>query len=133
MRLTAELTRQLAADSDLSYSDYLVLVALTGEGTGRLRSWELARDLGWEKSRLSHHLTRMVERGLVRKQACTTDRRGGYIAVTALGRRQIAAAAPAHVAAVRGLFLDHVTDQQLRALADVAEKVLAVLAAETPE
>jgi DNA-binding MarR family transcriptional regulator len=69
----------------------------------------------------------------VRKQACTTDRRGGYIAVTALGRRQIAAAAPGHVAAVRGLFLDHVTDQQLRALAEVAEKVLAVLAAETLE
>lgn len=127
MRLTAALARQLAADSDLSYSDYLVLVALTDARQGRLRSWELARDLGWEKSRLSHHVTRMVERGLVRKQACATDRRGGYVVVTAFGRRQIAAAAPGHVRAVRTLFLDHVTDDQLEAVAAASENVLAAL------
>ena len=131
MRLTAELARQLAADSELSYSDYLVLIALTGEDQGRLRSWELGRDLGWETSRVSHHVTRMVERGLVRKQACTTDRRGGYVVVTALGRRQIAAAAPGHVRAVRKLFLDHVTSDELAAVTAVSEKVLAVLDADT--
>jgi len=132
MRLTAELARRLAADSDLSYSDYLVLVALTGEQQGRLRSSALARDLGWEKSRVSHHVTRMVERGLVRKQACRTDRRGGYVVVTAFGRRQIAGAAPGHVRAVRTLFLDHVTGEQLQAVAAVSESVLASLAATTP-
>lgn len=125
MRLTAELARRLAADSDLSYSDYLVLVALTEAEQGRLRAWELGRDLGWEKSRLSHHVTRMVERGLVRKQACTTDRRGGYVVVTALGRRRIAVAAPGHVRAVRSLFLDHVTAEQLEAIASAAHNVLA--------
>lgn len=133
MRLTAELARRLAADSDLSYSDYLVLVALTGEEQGRLRPWELARDLGWEKSRVSHHVTRMVERGLVRKQACTTDRRGGYVVVTALGRRQIAGAAPGHVRAVRSVFLDHVTGEQLEAIAAASEHVLAALADTMPE
>lgn len=128
MRLTAELAKQLALDSDLSYSDYLVLVALTREAQGRLRAWELVRDLGWEKSRVSHHVTRMVERGLVRKQACTTDRRGGFVVVTARGRRQIAAAAPGHVRAVRRLFLDHVTGEQLKAIATAAQNVLAAFA-----
>lgn len=133
MRLTAELARRLAVDSELSYSDYLVLVALTGEQQGRLRSWELARDLGWEKSRVSHHVTRMVERDLLRRRACTTDRRGGYVAVTAFGRRQIAAAAAGHVRAVRSLFLDHVTGEELEAIAAASEKVIAVLSAELLE
>ena len=127
MRLTAELARRLSVESDLSYSDYLVLVALTGEEQGRLRAGDLARDLGWEKSRLSHHVARMVERGLVRKQACTTDRRGGFVVVTALGRRRIAAAAPGHVRAVRSLFLDHVTGEQLDALAEASDRVLDAL------
>ena len=52
LRLTAALARQLAAESCLSYQDYLVLVALTGQPDGRLRLFELGRILGWEKSRL---------------------------------------------------------------------------------
>lgn len=79
----------------------------------------------------SHHVSRMVERRLVRKQACFTDRRGGYVAVTARGRRHIAAAALAHVAAVRRLFLDPVTSEQLEAFASVAENVLTALSAES--
>ena len=63
MRLEGELARQLAADSGLSYPDYLVLVALTDRADGRLRPFELAGVLGWEKSRLSHHLSRMADRG----------------------------------------------------------------------
>ena len=67
MRLEGELARQLAADSGLSYPDYLVLVALTDRPDGRMRLFELAGVLGWEKSRLSHHVARMATRGLVKK------------------------------------------------------------------
>jgi hypothetical protein len=52
MRLTGELARQLAADSGLSYQDYLVLVALTDPPDGRLRLFELGELLGWEKKPL---------------------------------------------------------------------------------
>jgi hypothetical protein len=58
MRLEGALARQLASDSDLSYPDYLVLVALTDRPDGRMRLFELAEVLGWEKSRLSHHVAR---------------------------------------------------------------------------
>ena len=75
MRLEGELARQLAADSGLSYPDYLVLVALTDRPDGRMRLFELAGVLGWEKSRLSHHVGRMADRGLVRKEKCDSDRR----------------------------------------------------------
>ncbi|MFZ6003243.1 MAG: MarR family winged helix-turn-helix transcriptional regulator [Actinomycetota bacterium] len=125
MRLEGELARQLAVDSGLSYPDYLVLVALTDQPDGRMRLFELAGVLGWEKSRASHHVGRMVERGLVKKQRCASDRRGFYVVVTPRGRREIEVATPGHVAEVRRLFVDRLTPEQLDALGDAAEVVLA--------
>lgn len=127
MRLDAELARQLAADSRLSYPDYLVLVALTDSTDGRLRLFELVEVLGWEKSRASHQVARMAARGLVTKKKCDSDLRGAYVVITALGRREIAAAAPGHVAAVRRLFVDVLTPEQIAAVGDAAETILASL------
>lgn len=127
MRLEGELARQLASESALSYPDYLVLVALTDAPGGRLRLFELAQVLGWEKSRLSHHVARMAGRGLVRKEPCHSDRRGAIVVVTAHGRREIEAAAPGHAAAVRRLFVDRLSPVQLDAVAEAAETVLAAV------
>ena len=125
MRLDGALARQLASDSGLSYPDYLVLVALTDRPDGTMRLFELAGVLGWEKSRLSHHVARMDGRGLVKKERCDTDRRGAYVVVTERGRREIEAAAPGHVAAVRRLFVDRLTPAQLEAVGDAAAAVRA--------
>ena len=130
MRLDGELARQLATESGLSYQDYTVLVALTAQPEGRMRAFELGAVLGWEKSRLSHHVQRMAERGLVKKEKCGLDRRGSFVSVTAKGRKEIEAAAPGHVAAVRRLFIDHLTGDQLDAIADVAKAVLEALEAD---
>lgn len=124
LRLDGELARQLAADSELSYADYLVLVALTYRLDGTMRVFELAETLGWEKSRVSHQVIRMTERGLVTKKKCDSDRRGAYVAVTRRGRRELEAAAPGHLRAVRRLFIDRLTPQQLASIAEVAEGVL---------
>jgi DNA-binding MarR family transcriptional regulator len=125
MRLEGALARQLATDSGLSYPDYQVLVALTDRVDGRLRLFELAEVLGWEKSRLSHHIARMERRGLVTKERCDSDGRGAFAVVTDQGRAEIEAAAPGHVAEVRRLFIDHLTPAQLDTLADITEAVLA--------
>lgn len=127
MRLEGELARQLALDSGLSYPDYVVLVALTGSPDGQLRLFELGDVLGWEKSRLSHHIARMAARDLVAKVKCDADRRGAFVAVTEAGRRAIEAAAPGHVATVRRLFVDRLTPSQLDVIAGAAETVLAAL------
>ena len=129
LRLDFELARRLAAESGLSYPDYTVLVALTAQPDGRLRASALARTLGWEKSRLSHHITRMAARGLVDRAPCPTDRRGAFVVVTPLGRKEIAAAAPGHVQAVRDLFVDHLTARQIDAVGEAAAVVLAALEA----
>lgn len=130
MRLTGRLARDLAASSDLSYPDYVVLVALTDRPDGRMRLFELGAALGWEKSRLSHHVARMAERGLVAKERCGDDRRGAYVVVTRRGRQAIAAAAPRHLEAVRRLFIDRLTPRQLETIGTAAEAVLAGLSEE---
>ena len=127
MRLDGELARQLLNESGLSYPDYVVLVALTDRPDGRMRLFELAGILGWEKSRLSHHIARMADRALVTKERCDDDRRGAYVVITEPGRSTIEAAAPGHVAAVRRLFVDRLTPSQLDAIGDAAEIVLAAL------
>lgn len=124
MRLEGALARQLARDSGMSYPDYLVLVALTDRPDGRMRLFELAGVLGWEKSRLSHHVARMEARGVVKKERCDTDRRGAFVIVTKRGRTEIEAAAPGHVATVRRLFIDRLTPSQLDAIGDAAEAIL---------
>jgi DNA-binding MarR family transcriptional regulator len=127
MRLTAHLARDLAETSGLSYPDYMVLVALTEQPDGRARLFELGHHLGWEKSRLSHHVARMTGRGLVEREACESDRRGAFVVATEKGRREIEAAAPGHVRTVRRLFVDRLTGEQLDTIATVAETVLATL------
>ena len=84
---------------------------------------ELA-ELGWEKSRASHHVSRMASRGLVDKQRCDEDRRGAFVAITPAGRTAIEEAAPGHVRAVRELFVDLLTPAQLDALSAIADRVL---------
>ena len=125
LRLEGALARQLAAESGLSYPDYVVLVALTDRADGRARMFELAHTLGWEKSRLSHQVSRMEARGLVKKEKCAADRRGAYVVVTSRGRKEIEAAAPGHLDTVRRTFIDRVTPEQLDVIGDAAEAVLA--------
>lgn len=124
MRLEARLASELAAVSDLSLSDYTVLVALTDRPDGRMRVFELAATLGWEKSRVSHQLARMVDRGLVAKEKCGDDRRGAFVVATDGGLAAIEAAAPHHVETVRRLFVDPLTPAELDALGRAAQKVV---------
>lgn len=123
-RLNAQLAREMAADSDLSMADFSVLVALTDTCAGRTRAFSLAEALQWEKSRLSHQLARMEKRGLIERTECAEDGRGQMVGVTAAGRAAIEAAAPAHVAAVRRLFLDALSEEQVDALTEIARAAL---------
>ncbi|WP_448615775.1 MarR family winged helix-turn-helix transcriptional regulator [Modestobacter sp. URMC 112] len=123
-RLPARLNRELQADSDLSLADFDVLVQLTDTPAGRLRVGELGAALQWEKSRLSHHLTRMQRRGLVAREDVAADGRGSEVVLTPAGRVAIEAAAPAHVETVRALVFDVLTEEQVRALLEVTGAVL---------
>ncbi len=124
------MARDLAATTELSYPEYLVLVALTDHAPAQIRLTELAQSLGWEKSRLSHLASRMEGRGLVARASVPSDRRGCFVMLTDDGSSAIAAAAPVHVASVRRLFFDHLTPAQIEAIGDAAATVLAAMVEE---
>jgi DNA-binding MarR family transcriptional regulator len=131
MELAARLHRRLVGRAGLSLSDYEVLVVLSESGGDRLRPYELGDALTWEKSRLSHHLSRMEKRGLIERRVCPSDARGHFIALTPRGREAIEVAAPCHVDDVRRLLIDHMTPQEMAAVSGLADKVLANLAQDT--
>jgi len=128
VQLAARLHRNLLRATGLSLPDYEVLVHLSEAPEGRLRSFQLSAALQWEKSRLSHHLTRMQRRGLVVRRECETDGRGAFVVLTPAGRTAIEAAAPAHVADVRAALIDALTPAQLDALVEITDAVLARMA-----
>lgn len=121
--LVTELGRDLQRESGLSMADYEVLVVLSESGTDLLAYRDLADTTGWEKSRLSHHITRMEKRGLVRREGCLDDARSANIALTERGRGCIEAAAPGHVASVRRLLIDQLSDAQIDALIEMGAQV----------
>jgi DNA-binding MarR family transcriptional regulator len=127
--LDLQIVRDLANDSSLSEPDYDVLSTLSETEGKRRRLTELAAHMRWTKSRLSHHLTRMEQRGLVSREDCATDGRGAYVALTDLGRLAIEGAAPAHVESVRRHLIDLLTAEQIDALGDIAEIVVEHLGA----
>ncbi|MFE6894452.1 MarR family winged helix-turn-helix transcriptional regulator [Streptomyces sp. NPDC057694] len=116
--------RTLQSRFGLSATDYSVLAELTRTPSGRLRILELAKVLGWEKSRVSHHIARMTKRGLTDREECADDGRGAYVIVTPAGREAITSAAPQHVEDVRRLFLDHLSPGQIALLAEITDTVI---------
>lgn len=124
-KLSARLNREMQDESGISIADFSVLVQLSEHPDARMRVLELARALTWEKSRLSHQLTRMQQRGLVDRSNCSEDRRGAFVLLTEQGRKTVEAAAPRHVESVRRYLFDELSAEQVVALEDIARTVVA--------
>ncbi|MFJ7215207.1 MarR family winged helix-turn-helix transcriptional regulator [Amycolatopsis sp. NPDC098790] len=127
LRLEYELNRQLRADSGLLLADYHVLVALTSESGGRMRVTDLAIRIGWERSRLSHHLKRMRERGLVATGVSPEDRRATDVVLSEAGWAALRQAAPDHVEFVRKAFLDALEPGEQAQLTTLLDRVYDTL------
>lgn len=91
-KIERELEQRLQQDAGVSVADFEILTTLCGAPDGQLRARDLADVLGWEKSRLSHQVTRMEGRSLVERKDCPTDLRGTWVTITEQG----------HAAAARG-------------------------------
>ena len=123
--LPAALHRELQADAGLSLPDFDVLVQLSESALGRLRVSDLARGLGWERSRLSHHVGRMERRGLLAREECADDGRGAFVVLTSRGRAAIEEAAPHHVRTVRRLVFDPLSGADVAELTRLVTRLLA--------
>ena len=126
-QLSATLQRELQDDAGLSTQDYEVLVHLTDNPEGRMRVTDLARPMQWERSRVSHHVTRMERRRLVQRVECAEDGRGAFVVITPQGRAAIEQAAPGHVNTVRRLVFDALSPEEVDSFGAIIDKALAQL------
>ncbi|HEY1744303.1 MAG TPA: MarR family transcriptional regulator [Granulicella sp.] len=110
--------RDIAQATGLSGPDFGVLSRLAGHGNGEMRQQTLAESMGWDKSRLSHHLTRMQTKQLiVRREA---DKRVVLVAITKQGRLKLDAARPVHAESVRRNLLSRLSAQQIETVVRVS-------------
>jgi DNA-binding MarR family transcriptional regulator len=123
--LGRHLHQHLQRDFDLSDSDFEILVNLSEAEGGRMRPVDLGAATQWEKSRLSHHLSRMASRGLISREP--DGGRYPAVALTDDGRAALAACAPANAARVRDLFIDVVGPERLEVLRTIADDVVAAV------
>ena len=117
------LDAQLQAEAGMPHAYYELLVRLSEAPEGTLRMSALADAVHSSRSRLSHAVGQLEQRGWVRRQPCPEDRRGQLAVLTADGRRALQQAAPGHVKAVRRLLFDPLTSAQVRHLRAIADAV----------
>lgn len=124
------LDRQLQRGASMPHAYYEILVRLSEAEDRAMRMSELAEITLSSRSRLSHAVARLEERGWVVREDCPTDRRGQIARLTDAGYAVLAEAAPGHVEAVRKYVVDGLSREQLVALAEIGETIVGRVAAD---
>ena len=124
------LDAQLQRDHGVSISELEVLMALVRAPGRRLRVRELVTSTGWEKSRISHQVSRLEARGFVDRQACAEDRRASYVHLTGGGRRVVVRALPEHTATIRRILFDPLTEEQQAQFLQISCRITEAIAHE---
>jgi DNA-binding MarR family transcriptional regulator len=130
VNLSQLLVRQLDRDLNvhgLNVHDYEILVELSEAPDHRLRMTDLADATSQSRSRLSHQISRMEARGLVRRDECEGDKRGTFAVLTPEGRDAIQRVAPYHVENVRRCFIDRLTPGQLEEIRGAFQPIVDYL------
>ena len=125
------LDRQLQRDSGMPHAYYEILVRLSEADSRSMRMSELADVTRSSRSRLSHAVARLEERGWLKRVDCQTDKRGQVATLTDAGFAALEEAAPGHVETVRQFLIDRLTPEQVAQLEQIGSIVVAGL--ETPE
>jgi DNA-binding MarR family transcriptional regulator len=123
--LLAAVDAQLQRDSGMPLAYYEILVRLSEAPDRSLRMTQLAEASSSSKSRVSHAVARLEERGWVRRTDCPTDRRGQIAMLTDEGFAALSAAAPGHVEQVRRVLFDALSAEQLRQQDGISTAILA--------
>ncbi len=129
--LVAELGRHLEGESGLTSQWFEVLLRLARSPDGRLRMSDLARQVIMTPSGLTRAVDRMEEAGLVRREACSSDRRVFYAVLTPKGRRRIEGAVPRHVEHIDECFAAHLDTKEQAALESALRKLRDALRPES--
>ena len=122
--LPRALDGQLQRDAGISHAGYIVLAMLSESSTRSRRMSDLARRANQSQSRLSHTVSRLEERGWVRRERSTEDGRGNVAVLTDAGWDVVQKLAPGHVSAVREFVFDPLTPEQTTAVGQALDLIL---------
>ncbi|MHC1481502.1 MarR family winged helix-turn-helix transcriptional regulator [Frateuria aurantia] len=123
--ISGRIVHDISHATGLSSADFVVLMELNKAEDACRRQRDLQAYLEWDKTRLSHQLTRMAGRNLIERG---NDRENAVtIRMTPEGHRQLAAASPVHTDSVRKNFLNHLSSDDLEKLQDVTRKLHSAL------
>jgi DNA-binding MarR family transcriptional regulator len=128
-QLDQALSSRLQRDSAVSIAEYEVLLALHEAPEAEVRIKEISARTGWEKSRVSHQVTRLERRKLVTRIDGGTDGRGSWVTLTSAGRRAIGDAIQAHGQAIRQYFFEPLGDGDAELMKSLSERVLTAIQA----
>lgn len=118
------LDRALKAETGLKHAHYAILVTLAGQADRAVPMTELAQIAGLSRSRLSHAIDSLEELGWVTRTSCSSDKRTLTAALTDAGRDLLRRAAPVHVAQIRELIFDPLTEEEREQLGAIMTKLL---------
>jgi len=123
-QLDLALEQQLQRDAGISRADFEILLAIFEAPEKQLRARELVDRLGWEKSRVSHQVTRMEHRDLVTRRECDSDLRSSWILLTPAGKRAVLGSMRDHAMTIRKYFFDALTPTELEVMSAASQRVL---------
>jgi DNA-binding MarR family transcriptional regulator len=118
------LSAQLQREFGISHFEYLIMACLSETAASMLRMSVLATMTGSSLPRLSQAVGRLEKRGWTSRQPDTENSRYTLAVLTSAGLRLLQAAAPSHVAAVREVVFDRLTQTQTRQLGTICRRIL---------
>ena len=122
-QLQAQLDRELEREAGMPFAYFQILVMLSEAPDRTMRMSDLAERTWSSRSRLSHAMDRLEERGWVLRTSCPSDKRGAYAVLTDAGFAVLAAAAPKHLESVRRHVFDRLTPEQVQQLAAISTQI----------
>ena len=123
-RLDRALECELQHDCDVSLPEFEILLALSHAPGRQLRIKDIASRIDWEKSRVSHQVTRLERRRLLVRSVCETDARGWWVSLTPAGAQAVSQAVGAHQNAVRRYFFDVLQEGEEMRINDLSTRVV---------
>ncbi|STN23604.1 marR-family regulatory protein [Escherichia fergusonii] len=119
--ISSMIARDIQKATGLSAQDFAILSQLRSTRNGVRKQRDIQQFLGWDKSRLSHQLSRMASREVITRE--NRPEQGLVVCITEEGIKQIIQAEPIHSAAVRRYFLDFLNPDDMNALTSIAAKL----------